>query len=84
MGFYMLLTVALLLTSFMSVEATPVDQAERSAMKESGLAHRIEPRYASCEAAEADCIHDDCFSEDTYTDVCQESCQYMYDNCMDD
>nr|D5KXG9.1 RecName: Full=Turripeptide UID-02; Flags: Precursor [Gemmula speciosa]ADE28867.1 putative turritoxin UID-02 precursor [Gemmula speciosa] len=52
MGFYMLLTVALLLTSLMNVEATPVDQAERSALEKSGLGNRIQPRYDNCGDAE--------------------------------
>nr|ADE28862.1 putative turritoxin IX-02 precursor [Gemmula speciosa] len=82
MGFYMLLTVALLLTSLMNVEATPVDQAERSALEKSGLGNRIQPRYDNCGDAEADCYQSKCMDEETYDEECEASCNYVVANCI--
>nr|UCR73913.1 venom peptide precursor Tgd9.1 [Turris guidopoppei] len=87
MGFYILLTVvALLLTSFMSTDATPVDQAKRSTIRKNGPGTRIWSRDA-CPEYEAKCFSTECTDEDSDgydSPECQAACQYVWDHCSED
>nr|UCR73922.1 venom peptide precursor Tnr9.2 [Turris normandavidsoni] len=80
MGFYILLTVVvLLLTSFKSTDATPVDQAKRK----NGPGTRIWSRDA-CPENEAKCYSTECTNQqaDGYdSSECQAACQYVWNHC---
>nr|UCR73921.1 venom peptide precursor Thd9.5 [Turris hidalgoi] len=83
MGFYILLTVvALLLTSFLSTDATSVDQAKRK----NGPGTRIWSRDA-CPENKVKCFSTECMNleSDGYDSAeCQAACQYVYDQCPEE
>nr|UCR73909.1 venom peptide precursor Tba9.3 [Turris babylonia] len=83
MGFSILLTVvALLLTSFMSTDATPVDQAKRR----NGPGTRIWSRDA-CPGNEAKCFSTECTNPSSHgydSQECQDACQYVWDYCSEE
>uniref|UniRef100_A0A098LXR0 Gsp_73 putative toxin n=1 Tax=Gemmula speciosa TaxID=439592 RepID=A0A098LXR0_GEMSP len=82
MEFYMLLTVTLLLTSLVRIDAMAADHAERLTMeKKSILGIMISPRNAcdnNCGYCTTHC------QEDASSQACIDTCNYCVQNCLED
>uniref|UniRef100_A0A098LW93 Gsp_16 putative toxin n=1 Tax=Gemmula speciosa TaxID=439592 RepID=A0A098LW93_GEMSP len=70
MSFHVVLTFALLLTSLMGIDATPVNQAERSAMLKSriGPGNECEPWCSHCHSPH--CNTPESLNDDTCNTAC--------------